>query len=454
MNRREFIMKSGYMGLAAGLARTASVRAMGAKSNPTKIKWSIPLEKRRTLDSYDLVSQLDQAQQYANRSLIKYGTVEPPNGGTRSMRSACMPAESCAHYYAMTGDAPTLEALKAAVRTFRKYRQKAKGRRIPYEELDKPVRVIDGWPKGKPTIEYETISCHVGRNMRGMRAAAHALKDEQLLREVAEELNWWIDNPLAFNSEQHFFDARVFLDDEGNTIGSERKYTMNMGGSLGCAMWLVGNDLGDERLMRYGEDQVINGIAPHQHECGYFPYNTTHKYELVDGIALDSNYYHTLTLAVLSPLLAYEFWQKQPKYVEMMRRGARYVRDKLTAETGIVKHPPHMDALRKSRHGRCPAQPFGITSDSALVNTRIYKYLGDKEAFAQAAKNLRWMHWNSTTCIPFLAPDSGFGMDHIISEWGFSHSFRQIMLAAWEGMHLKRKDLRDVEPVFIGSPTP
>ena len=450
MNRREFIKKSGYTALALGLSGSASAGAMAAKGGQTKIKWTIPLKKCKPLDSYDLVSQLDEGQQWANKSLIKYGTVEPPNGGLRSMRSACMPAESCAHYYAMTGDSVTLEALKAAVKTFRKYRHKAKGRRIRYEELDEPIRTFGHWPKGKPTIEYETISCHVGRNMRGARAAAHALQDEQLLREVAEELNWWIDNPLAFNHEEHFFDARVFLDDKGNTIGSERKYTMNMGGSLGCAMWLTGNDLGDDRLMQYGQDQVINGIAPHQHETGYFPYNTTHKYEMVDGIALDSNYYHALTLGVLSPLLAYEYWQQQPKYVAMMRRGAKYIRDKLTDSSGLVKHPPHIDAIRKSKYGRCPAQPFAITSDSALVNARIYRYLGDKEAFEQAAKNLRWRHWNSPTCIPFLAPDVGFGMDHVLSEWGFSHSFRQIVLTAWEGMHLKRKGLRDVEAVFVG----
>jgi hypothetical protein len=39
-------------------------------------------------------------------------------------------------------------------------------------------------------------------------------------------------------------------------------------------------------------------------------------------------------------------------------------------------------------------------------------------------------------------------MEHVASEWGFSHSFRQIMLSAWEGMHLKRKGIRDVEVVF------
>lgn len=448
MNRRQFIKKSGCGALALGLTGSIASRAKSAGAAQKRIEWTIKRERRRSLGPFDFVQQLDEAQQWANRSLIKYGTVEPPNAGLRSMRSACMPAESCAHYYAMTGDATTLKAIKAAVKTFRKYRHRARARRVPYEEIKKPVKIdFKGRTEENPTIEYEMISCHVGRNMRGMRAAAHALQDEKLLHEVAEELNWWIDNPLAFNREKHFFDARVFLDKNGKTIGSERKYTMNMGGSLGCAMWLVGNDLGDKRLMEYGEDQILNGIVPHQLDNGYFPYNIRHKYRLVDGIALDSNYYHALTLGVISPLLAYEQWRGKAKYVEMMRRGTKYLR-RLIEDTGIVKHPGYIDAIRAKELHFCPKAPFGITADSALVHTRVYKYLADEEAFEAAAKNLRWMHWNSPSCIPFLTTDAAFGMDHIVSEWGFSHSFRQIMLAAWEGMHLKQKGIRDVEVVF------
>jgi hypothetical protein len=450
MDRRQFVKESALGAVALGLTGSKALEAGSNKAGKGRIKWSIKPKKRKVIGPMDLILQLDEGQQWANQCLIKYGVVEPPNGGTRCMRSACMPAESCAHYYAMTSDPVTLKGLKAAVKTFRKYRHKAKGHRIPYEEIKEPVKIdFKGKTKYKPTIEYETISCHVGRNMRGMRAAAHVLRDEQLLREVAEELNWWIDNPLAFNREKHFFDARVFLDEKGNTIDSERKYTMNMGGSLGCAMWLVGNDLGDKRLMEYGEDQIINGITPHQLDNGYLPYNIKHEYELADGIALDSNYYHALTLQVISSLLAYEHWRSKPKYVEMMRRGAKYIRDNLTRDTGVVKHPGHIDVIRLKRLGFSQKAPFGITADSALVHTRIYKYLGDKEAFEQAGKNLRWMHWNSPTCIPFLAPDAGFGWDHIITEWGFSHSFRQIMLAGWEGMHLRQKGIKDVEAVFI-----
>jgi hypothetical protein len=132
----------------------------------------------------------------------------------------------------------------------------------------------------------------------------------------------------------------------------------------------------------------------------------------------------------------------------MMRRGAKYLR-LLIKDNGVVKHPGHIDAIRARKLNFCQKAPFGITADSALIHTRLHKYLGDQEALAAAAKNLRWLHWNSPGCIPFLATDSKLGMDHVISEWGFSHSFRQIMLAAWEGMHLKRKRIRDVDVVFI-----
>ena len=415
------------------------------------INWLIGRKEWKSSGPLDLIPQLDQAQQWANASLIKYGTVEPPNGGNRSMRSACMPAESCAHYYAMTGDKTTLQALKAAVNTFRTYRHKARGHRIPYDGITTPIQVDakDG-TEDSPTIEFEMISCHVGRNMRGIRAAAHILQDERLLREAAEELNWWIDNPLGFNHEKHFFDARIFVDNDGNNTGSEERYTMNMGGSLACAMWLVGNDLGDQRMMDYAEDQILHGIPPHQLENGYFPYNIGHKYELVDDIAVDSNYYHTLTLQVLSPLLAYEQWRGKPKYVEMVRRGAKYIRDKLTSETGVVSPPAYIDVIKFKKMGMSPKAPYGITADSALVHTRLCKYLGDDEARDQAAKNLRWLHWNSPSCIPFLATDARFGWDHIVTEWGVSHSFRQIVLAAWEGMHLNQTGTLDVEAVLEG----
>jgi hypothetical protein len=213
-------------------------------------------------------------------------------------------------------------------------------------------------------------------------------------------------------------------------------------------MWLVGNDLGDKRMKKYAEDQILNGIPPHQLPNGYFPYNIGHKYELKNDIAVDSNYYHALTLQVLSPLLAYEFWQNQPRYVQMMRRGAKYIREKLTDESGVIQHPAWMDDYR-AKKGYGKKAPYGITADSALVHTRMYKYLGDEEAFEQAAKNIHWMYFNPPASVPFLSTDSHFAMRDTVSEWGFSHCFRQIVLTAAEGMHLKQKDNNDVEAVFI-----
>jgi hypothetical protein len=442
MNRRQFIKKSGLGALTLGLVRLPVAKGLAHKVGQRQIRWHLKPKKWKSLGPVDLIPQIDKASQWTNQSLIKYGIAWTPGGCC--MRAACMPAEACAHYYAMTSDETTLKAIKAAVGTFRKYRHRARARRVPYEEIKGPIEldlVNEEQTNVSPyTIEYEMISCHVGRNMRGMRAAAHVLQDERLLREAAEELNWWVDNPIAFNREKHFFDARVFLDGDSRTIGSERKYTMNMGGSLASAMWMVGSDLGDQRLMDYAEDQVINGIAPHQLDNGYFPYNIKHKYQLVDGIALDSNYYHGLTLQVLSPLLAYEYWQSKPKFVKMLRRGAKYIRDKLTLEDGRCNHPEYLDRLREKKLGLKRKSPWGLTVNSAYVHTMIYRYLGDAEAFAQAARNLRWLHLNSSTSIPFL-PEVGEG--------GISYNFRQLVLMAWEGMHLKRKGIRDVEVVFL-----
>jgi hypothetical protein len=418
MNRREFIKESGLGWLALALAGSTLPEALAEKSAGKRIKWSLKPKKWKSLGPLDLVSQLEQGQRLMNQSLIKYGAF--PASGRLCMREVCMTAEASAYYYALTGDAESLEAVKAAVTAFRKYRHKARGHRIPYEGIDEPGKA-DLLAKGDnaPTIHYEMISCHVGRNMRGMWAAAHILQDEQLLHEAAEELNWWIDNPLGFNPKEHFFDARIFVDDKGRNLGSEKKYTMNMGGSLACAMWLVGNSLQDQRLMEYADDQIINGIAPHQFPNGYFPYDTRHKQvvEFVDGIALDTNHYHGLTLQVMSPLLAYKQWRNKPKFVELIRRG--------------------IAAIRRKKFNFCPKPPYGSTVNSALVHTRLHKYLAEPEALEQAAKNLRWLHWNSPTCIPFCP---GFPYHGV---------FRETVLMAWEGIHLRQKGIRDVEVMFI-----
>jgi len=451
MNRREFLRMGGYGAFAFALTNSVGGGSLSAAERKGG-KWSIGRKEWVPLGPFDLVELLGRGQQWANESLIKYGTVEPPNGGSRgrSMRSACMPAESCAHYYAMTGDERTRKALESAVATFRKYRHKARAKRVPYEGLAKPVSVeYEAMTEEEPTIEYEMISCHVGRNMRGMRAAAHVLRDEKLLSEVAEELKWWIDNPLGFNREKHFFDARIFLDADGKTIGSEKRYTMNMGGSLACAMWLVGDDIGDKRMKDYAEEQILEGIVPGQLDNGYFPYGLGVEYELVDGIAIESNYYHTLTLQVMSSLLAYKRWQSEDKFVRMMRRGCEYIR-RLTMETGEVKHPGRVDIARLKKKNFHPRPNWGQTSGSALIHTRMYKYLGAEEALEQAGRNLRWLYWNAPACIPFLPTDPRPGMQHVLTEWGFSHSFRHVVLAASEGMHLKQKGVRDVEAVFVG----
>ena len=449
MDRRQFIKTSGIATL--GLAGSMAAQLAGAKDERAKkIKWAIKPVKWQSLGPLDLIPQLDQGQKWANESLIKYGTVEPPGGGSnhRCMRAACMPAESAAHYYAMTGDPLSLKAVKAAMATFLKYRHIARARRVPYYSRENPIKLDASVVSNKaPTIEYEMISCHVGRNMRGVRAAAHVLKDEKLLRTAAEELNRWIDDPIAFNRKLHFFDARVFLDENGKTIASERKYTMNMGGSLACAMWLVGNDLGDERLMRYGEDQIINGILPHQRQSGYFPYNTTHNPKLHDGIATGSNHYAALTLKVLSPLLAYKEWREKPGFVKMFRRGSAYLR-RLTYSNGMMRLPPDLRARRAARRSSWPKPDSALPSQSALIHARIYKYLGDEEARVQLSKNLRFLHWNSASCIPFM-PIDGSKMQHLLHEGSISQGLRQIVLVAWEGIHLKQKGLRDVEAVYV-----
>ncbi|MHC4498686.1 MAG: twin-arginine translocation signal domain-containing protein, partial [Planctomycetota bacterium] len=92
MNRRQFIKESGLGALALGLTGSTMANALSGSTSQKGIEWSIKPGKWRSLGPLDIIPQLDEGQQWANHSLIKYGTVEPPNGGLRCMRSACMPA--------------------------------------------------------------------------------------------------------------------------------------------------------------------------------------------------------------------------------------------------------------------------------------------------------------------------------------------------------------------------
>ncbi|MHC4618361.1 MAG: twin-arginine translocation signal domain-containing protein [Planctomycetota bacterium] len=158
MDRRQFIKKSGLGTLALGLVGRIDAYA-AEKPARKQIEWSLRPKKWRSLGPVDLIPQVEPALQWTNQSLIKYGIAWTP--GSCCMRAACMPAEACAHYYAMTGDETTLTAIKAAVRTFRKYRRRARGRRVPYEEIKGPVKldfVNEPQSGADYTIEYEAIS--------------------------------------------------------------------------------------------------------------------------------------------------------------------------------------------------------------------------------------------------------------------------------------------------------
>jgi len=439
-DRRNFIKNSGLLAVALGTAGPERALSSPRSAGPPKIDWAIKRRDYESLGPQDLIPLINRGQQWTNDSLIKYGIAWQPV--KCCMRAACMPAEMCAYHYAMTGDAETLKALKAAVGTFRKYRHKARGRWVPYTEIKGPVKldmVTDPGGSEPYKIMHEVIACHVGRNMRGVRAAAHVLQDELLLRQAAEELRWWIDNPIAFNRDRHFFDARVFIDEHGRTVGSERKYTMNMGGSLASAMWMIGNDLGDPTLMEYASDQIVNGIAPHQIENGYFPYSIGAEYRLVGDFASGSNLYHGLTMHVLAGLLAYEYWQKQPVFAEMMRRGARYIRS-LNLDCGAVTgHPVSRSRWKEEKNYR-PESHWTLTVDSALVHTFLHKYLNDAEALAQVDRNMRWLYHNTSMDMPFLPTIDGHAVNH---------QFRQIVMIAWEGIHLKPRSGGDVGAILV-----
>ncbi len=448
-SRREFLGTSGAVVAAAGLG--GALHAEDAPPPPQDIQWRYPKKKVTPIGPMDLILQLEEGQKLADESLIAYGTVEPANGGSggRTMRGACMPAEACAVYYAMTGKARTLQALKSAIRTFRTYRDQARGRRVRFENMEKPVPLdFEHYPEDKPTIEYEMGAVHVGRNMMGMRAAAHVLEDRQLLEEAADELRWWLDIPFAFNKGGHFFYGAIVCDGNGKPVRNSHGYILNMSVSLACALWLVGYDLGDERMMRYGKEAILQGLPPHQEENGYFPYIPGYKWSgpyRQDG-------YHGLICQKLSLLLRYKEWRENEKFMTLFRRAVGYMRDRLW-DNGMVETKPDLVSIKElaeSKDGYAGWKPlWESTSDLALISARMHRYLGEEDAMEFVHKPLRWLHWNSPSCIPFWPNDEHPGMWHLRTENSYSHCFRRIVLTAYEGIHLEQKGIRDVEAVFV-----
>ena len=454
-NRRKFVRQAAIGSFAASLrtsvqAESDSIPQKGIEERPDDF-WRYPLTKRQPLGPMDLILQLEEGQKLADESLIKYGTVEPPNGGSggRCMRAACMPAEACAVYYAMTGNARTLRALRAAVETFLEYRDQARGRRVPYKRMQEPLPLsFEYYPEEKPTIEYEMGSIHVGRNMMGMRAAAHVLKDHQLLAEAANELRWWLDTPLAYNQQKHFFYGAMIVDEKGQPIRNSHGFILNMSVSLATAMWIIGHDVGDERMMKYGREAILKGLPPLQEKNGYFPYmpgyswNGPHRQ---DG-------YHGLICQKLSQLLPYREWRDNEQFMLVFRRAVQYMRQRLY-DNGMMETKPDIVSIQQAaeaKQGYAGWKPLWESpSDLALISARMRRHLGEKEALQFVHKPLRWLHWNSPSCVPFWPNDEHVGMWHLRTENGYSHCFRRVMLTAWEGIHLRQKGIRDVEAVFV-----
>jgi len=449
MNRRKF-MEVGAAGAGAMLLGGASPRKTPLDSQKN-IQWKYPTKKCKSLSPMDLILQLEEGQKLADKSLIKYGTVEPPNGGSggRCMRAACMPAEACAVYYAMTGNERTLKALESTVRTFREYRDKARGRRVRYERMEEPLPLdFETYREEKPTIEYEMGSIHVGRNMMGMRAAAHVLQDRQLLEEAADELRFWLDTPYAFNKNGHWFYGLLHIDRNGKAVGNGHGYILNMSISLACTMWLIGHDLGDDRMMRYGKEAILKGLPPHQEKNGYFPYIPGYKW---DGPYRQDGY-HGLICQKLSLLLAYEEWRQNETFMRVFRRAVNYMRQRLY-DNGMMETKPDIVSIyeaAEAKKGYPGWKPLWESpSDLALISARMRRYLGEEDAMMYVHKPLRWLHWNTSSCVPFWPNDEHLGMWHLRTENGYSHCFRRVMLTAWEGIHLEQKGIRDVKAVFV-----
>ena len=268
---------------------------------------------------------------------------------------------------------------------------------------------------------------------------------------------WWIDSDV-YNHQLHQFPSSLDITSDGKGVQSETHrghYVLNMTGSLTVAMWLVGSDLGNQTLCEYAEDHILNNILVKQYDDGYWPYSYTDEdptgMSLTKQLRLDN--YSIITFTLLSMLLQYPRWREEPQLVQRLDRAGKYIRG-LTCPSGMVNGQPDIGHVREwvmsGKGWHDPKSLYHMTADSALGFTRLHHYLSDHDAFVQAGANLRWLHHNSPLCIPFLPGDHKVGSDllHVATEGGYSHAFREIVMTAYEGLHLRQND-HDVEPVFV-----
>ena len=91
-NRRDFIKNSSAGVLAAGLGGTLNAEGASAQEvqpdDEKDIQWHYPHKKCEPIGPMDLILQLEEGQKLADESLIKYGTVEPAEGGSGSTTTA------------------------------------------------------------------------------------------------------------------------------------------------------------------------------------------------------------------------------------------------------------------------------------------------------------------------------------------------------------------------------
>lgn len=401
----------------------------------------------QSLGRQDLIPRLEKGQRWAAVSLLKHGSLEPPNGGpeSRCMLAVCMPAEGSAYYHALTGDDLSLRAVHRAVETFRKYRTVAKGHRVPYPELG----------PGQ-TIEYEMGAIHVGRNLRGMLAAADVTGDSRLVEEVHEELSFWVG---VYDRDNHRFPSSLDVRPDGVGVPSKVHagiYVLNMTVSLAVTMWEVGNRLGNREMMEMAEDHITRGVLPKLHADGYWPYACTDDdpdgTEHTKQLRLDN--YSIMTFALLSRLLSEPYWRQCAMLVEAMKASATYIRS-ITPDCGAVDGHPGIAASKiAAERGAGWAGPkslWHMTADSLVGLARMRRYLDDETVWPLLNANLRWLHYNNPLCIPFLPGDHhiGSGLEWTPTEAGYSHAFREVVIAAYEGIHLRETEDLDVETVFV-----
>jgi hypothetical protein len=406
-------------------------------------------EKWKRLGPDDILPMMEPGQKWVDQQLIEHGIGAQETGYWNKMsrnphvltlsHSCCQPLTGSGLYYGLTGNQRSLRATEAALAFWKEYRERV------------PDRRADG---GKPGLPHPTLAdtqvqdqlsiLSVGRTVHGLFPAAAAMGRPGLLDWFRDHCQWWIE--VVGYEKEHYF--RDHVNDQGKGRGAGA-FVFNKECLFAGAMWRLGELYGIEQFRQIGEEIILKRVLPAQFEDGYWNYSEsvsvpTSRKAPAGPHRLDN--YSLLTAGALSELLVYPRWRDDVRFKEVLLRACRYAMS-LIDGVGCLRGRPNRETYvrHKSSRPRCFGENF---AQGLLQLTRAGTVYGEPELIDAASRVTNFWYAYRPVLFPFFEggrPSLGEG--HIVSASDYTLTARFMLVLAWEGWHVRRKNASTVELV-------